>query len=317
MRPPAFLEYKKFRYLKVATLLIVIASLAYRATQPAGGTAYGGTWFGYLLGVLSACLVLLLAWYGIRKRQTPRIRERRRGNRRRTLYAEQAGTAGRRVSDRRKTRPEDHWRYGGTLQGWLSAHAYLGGALIVIVSLHAGFRLGWNVHSLAYLLVILVVASGLYGTIAYLRYPRLITENGGDETLDGMLRKLAALDEQAHRRTVDLPEEVHALVARSRQEGLAEGRLFQQLGWSRQACPTALAVQQLQEAGKLLVDGDHPRLVRELHAVLLQKQQLLARIREEIRATAQLRLWLYAHVPLTVALLAALLAHVIAILVYW
>lgn len=317
MRRPAFLEFKEFRYLKVAALLVVVACLGHLLAQPAGGKAYGGTWFGYLLGTLSAALVLLLAWYGIRKRRTPMITERRRGNRRKTLYGDHTAIAGRRTSDRRKIRPEDHRRYGGTLQGWLSAHVYLGSALVVLVSLHAGLRFGWNVHSLAYLLVLLVVASGIYGTIAYLRYPRLITENIGDESLDGLLRKLAGLDEQARLRTLDLPEEVNGLVARSRQETHVGGNLLRQLGWRRQSCPTELAVQQLQEVGKLLVDGDHPRLVRELHAVLLQKQQLLARIREEIRATAHLRFWLYAHVPLSVALLAALLAHVAAILIYW
>ncbi len=39
------------------------------------------------------------------------------------------------------------------------------------MTLHAGFQFGWNVHTLAYALMCLVVASGVVGTVLYLRYP--------------------------------------------------------------------------------------------------------------------------------------------------
>ena len=40
-------------------------------------------------------------------------------------------------------------------------------ALIVIATLHTGFQFGWNVHTLAYVLMMLVILSGMFGIAAY------------------------------------------------------------------------------------------------------------------------------------------------------
>ena len=50
-----------------------------------------------------------------------------------------------------------------SLKAWTSAHVYLGLSLIVIATLHTGFQFGWNVHTLAYALMMLVIVSGIYG----------------------------------------------------------------------------------------------------------------------------------------------------------
>lgn len=321
MQRPTFLEYKNFRYLKAAALLVGMAVVVHWMTKPSSGEAYGGTWFGYVLGIASALIVFLHAWYGIRKRRTPRMIERRRGSRRRSFHIDEATATRRRSSDRRALRAKDHWRHGGTLQGWLSAHVYFGIALVVLSSLHTGFLFGWNIHTLAYVLMLLVVASGFYGTFAYLRYPRLISANLGDDTLGSLLLKISELDELARLRALDLPDDVNALVAKARHETRISGGLFRQLSrkLSRQPhfCPTEFAVQRVQELGKVLVHGEQPKFILDLYSLLLQKQHLLARARNEISFNARMKFWLYLHAPLSVALLAALLAHVMAMLIYW
>ena len=95
------------------------------------------------------------------------------------------------------------------------------------------------------------------------------------------------------------------------------GNFFQQLSATRHYCPTAVALRELQLLGQELVSGDQPQLMRDLHFVLLQKQQLVRKARNDIYLNARMRSWLYLHTPLSVALLAAIVAHVMTIFMYW
>ena len=122
MRHRSILEYARFRWFKAAIAVSIAAAAAY-LWHDAPLKPYGGTWLGYALGTIGAVLILWLMWYGVRKRR----------------YASTSGT----------------------VQGWLSAHVYLGSALVVVVTLHTGFELGWNVHTLAYVLMLAVVGTGL------------------------------------------------------------------------------------------------------------------------------------------------------------
>ena len=134
----SLLAYRGSRYLWWALVVCTVSIIAY-ARQTSGMPPNGGTGLGYALGTLGAVLVIWLMAFGIRKR----------------AYASRAGT----------------------VQGWLSAHVYLGVSLLVVVTLHAGFQVGWNVHTLAYVLMCTVVASGVFGVFVYLRYPQFLSSN--------------------------------------------------------------------------------------------------------------------------------------------
>lgn len=300
-------DYRNYRYFKLALLLAALASLGYWLARPDGGLAYGGTWFGYLLGITSAVLVLLHAWYGIRKRRLPLQRNRRQGERRRIF-------AGRGPDTRRGSSaslPAD------SLQGWLSAHIYLGFTLFITATLHTGFRLGWNLHSLTYVLLLLVMASGLYGAYAYLHYPRQISLDTGNQNIDMLLEKISALDVQARERVAGLPDEVAALVDRACRETRIGGSLLERLKVRQLQCPTEAAAIGVRALGKQLLEGDQPRRLRDLYAVLLRKQRLVSLARSTVGYDTRMKLWLYVHTPLAIALIATLIAHVASILIYW
>ena len=57
--------------------------------------------------------------------------------------------------------------------------------------------------------------------------------------------------------------------------------------------------------------------MRQVRVLLEDQGQLLTRVRQDIRYKAMMDIWLYFHVPLSFALLAALLAHVIAVFYLW
>ena len=277
MRHYSILEYARFRWFKGALLASIAAAAAYLWHEPPL-KPYGGTWLGYTLGTIGAVLILWLMWYGVRKR-----------------------------------------RYGsrmGTVQGWLSAHVYLGTALIVIVTLHTGFELGWNVHTLAYVLMLLVIFSGFYGVFVYLRVPRTMTENLGEETLQSILLRIADLDREMRDKALSLPDALVVLIDRS-VKGTRLGGSFARVVTGRDRnCPTAAAVQDWGRHAKSLT-GEAARLDKEVYGLLLQKQQLLERARRDLQHKAVLDLWLYFHVPLAFMLLAALAAHVISVFIYW
>lgn len=277
MRHRTFLEFKRYRYLKLTAVLLAVVVLAYAFHQPATGP-YGGTWLGYTLGTLGALIIGLLLWLGVRKRQY------------------RAAT--------------------GSLLGWLSAHVYLGTSLVVIVTLHAGFEVGWNVHTLAYVLMLAVIISGFYGVYAYVRLPRLMTDNLGEDMLDTLLLKIADLDNEARRLALTLPNEINALVLAASQGTRIGGSTLEQLSGRQANCPTALAVQRVITLGASL-GNEQAQANRSLSAVLLRKQALLRRARRDVAYKARLDLWLYVHVPLSIALLVALVAHVVSVFFYW
>lgn len=322
MHRPTLLNYNSYRYFKASSLLLVIAVAAYTLIEPAGGKSYGGTWLGYVLGIISTLIVLLLMWYGVNKRRPPRVPDRRNyhisARRKHEDSAARIDSPAwkRKRAERRMRHAKESWRYGGTLQGWLSAHGYLGASLIVLATLHAGFQFGWNVHTFSYVLMLLVIASGFYGLYAYLNFPRQITQNMADDTLDDLLLKIAELDELARIRALGLPDEVNALVLKARQETRLGGNFFQQLSGSQRDCPTACATKQIRQLGQKYINDEQPKLMRDLYSVLLHKEKLVLRARNEIMLKARLECWLYLHVPLSIALLAALIAHIVAIFFY-
>ncbi|MFA5371830.1 MAG: hypothetical protein WC053_01525 [Sideroxydans sp.] len=304
------LNYKNYRYLKIISLMMVVAIVAYLFHQPAtGADAYGGSWLGYSLGILSTLVAIVLMAYGARKRIAPMRTERR--------SISNAPSPGQTVPNRRGR--ERNWlrHHGATLQGWLSAHTFLGIALIVLATLHAGFQFGWNVHTLAYALMMVAIVSGCYGTYAYLRFPTLMTANmDGRDTFDALMLEIDELDEQASVKSLQFSDEICALVFRARQETLIGGNLFQQLMAYHHKCPTAQAVKQLQALGKNL-SYDQLESFDELYMVMAQKKALVRRARLDVMYRARMEFWLYVHVPFSIAFMGALVAHIIAVLYYW
>lgn len=271
-----FLEAGNYRYAKLATLLSLGTIVAYyKESSPLG--PYGGTATGLTLGTIGAALIAWLMWFGVRKR---------------------------RYSSRM-----------GTLQGWLSAHVYLGLSLIVVATFHTGFQAGNNIHTLAYVLMMIVIASGLYGVYAYTRFPTLIAEVMGDETLDSIFLKVPSLDQEARRLAMRLPDEINRSVLDASQRSRIGGGVLSQLRGTDPSCPTTAAADLVRARGAKLKGAD-AEANRELYAVLVRKQRLLERGRQAVMYKARLNVWLYAHVPLAFALLVALTAHIISVFFY-
>jgi hypothetical protein len=273
----SILVFRNFRYLKIAVGLVLVAIVAYAIHSPLGGPN-GGSWLGYTLGTLGALLIVWLAWFGVRKR-----------------------------------------RYGVgklLLEDWASGHVYLGLSLLIIATLHSGFQFGINVHTLAYALMVLVIASGAYGLYAYLRYPGLRSLNRGEGALGDVWALVAGMSRDCYEIARDLPDEVYKLVEDADKNTALGGSVWRQLSGRDPNCASTRALREIRKKAESYTGRDADA-ARRLVRVLARKVELLGRIRKDIQYKALLDIWLYFHVPLTVALLGVLAIHIITVFLYW
>ena len=272
----SFLIYKDLKFFWYAVLLATISIVAYIWHNPLG-EPNGGTWLGYILGIIATIIILLQTWYGIRKRQ----------------YA---------LSETK-------------LKVWLSSHIYFGISLVVIATLHTGFQIGWNIHSIAYVLMLLTILSGVIGVYFYVRYPKLMTKNRAGLSLDEMMGQISELDQDIIKQGQQLPEEINTALLKATRETRIGGNIIEKLSPSKIICPTAQA--------RILIEtkyadmGLRDQSISKLIALLAKKTKLLRRARRDVQIKVLLRIWLFFHIPLAIGLLAALFSHILSVFFYW
>jgi hypothetical protein len=270
----SFLRHANGRWAKVAGLVSLVALLIYLLDDPTPHPQ-GDTLYGYTLGTIGVGLILWLTALGIRKRTTSRGR----------------------------------W----SLKAWTSAHVWLGLSLVVIATLHTGFQFGWNVHTLAYALMMLVVLSGLFGVTVYALLPARVSENRAELTEGQMLEAIRALDRQLHAAAQPLSGFAADLVRRSLDENIFGIGLWRRLFASDRPGATAEAHRAMAAAAI----GQPADAIARVRGLLMEKLGLVSRIHRHMHLRALLEIWLYLHVPATIALIAALLAHIVAVFFYW
>lgn len=267
----SFLAHRRFYWLKVASAVSAISILVYLLIDPEP-RQNGGTWYGYTLGTIGAGLIIWLSLLGIRKRRMT----------------------------------EGKW----SLKAWTSAHVYLGLALIVIGTLHTGFQLGWNVHTLAWSLMILVIVSGIYGISVYATLPQALSNNRREMTRAQMVGALEALDRQLESGAQPLGRDDADLVIAALDQDVFSAGLWARLTGSFKRCATRRALDAFASA-----HGDEHR--ERVRALLGRRMAQLEQIRRQLRLKALLEVWLFIHIPATIALIAALIAHIVSVFYYW
>ena len=203
-----------------------------------------------------------------------------------------------------------------SLKAWTSAHVYIGLSLTVIATLHTGFQFGWNVHTLAYALMMLVILSGLYGIVVYATLPDALSDNRSEMTRSQMVDVVTKLDRQLQVAAQPLTHDDTEIVRLSLSEDVFRAGLIRRLSGGEGACRNARALRRLRERLTLATGGEESA-VQAVVQLLERKAAALTRIRRNMRLRAMLEVWLYVHVPITFALIAALTAHIISVFFYW
>lgn len=276
-RHEGFLRYRGGYWGKMALGISITLIVAYLLID-VEPRHNGGTWLGYTLGTVGVLLILWLTMLGVRKR---------------------AMTPGR-------------W----SLKAWTSAHVYLGLSLMVIGTLHTGFQLGWNVHTLAWALMMIVIVTGIFGISVYGLLPRRLSDNRDETTETQMLETLSDIDRQLFDAAQPLDAGPAATMQAALDETAFDGGIRQRLGGKSRGGATAQALAEFR-ARPARADDPDDKMYDRLEALLARKQAALSRIRQHLRIKALLQIWLYIHVPVTFALLAALSAHIVSVFFYW
>ena len=238
----------------------------------------GGTWLGYTLGTIGALTIVFLTLFGVRKRS----------------YRSNLGD----------------------LKYWLSAHVWLGLALVVIATLHTGFQFGWNVHTLAYVLTMLVVFYGIWGVYMYLRFPSLMSELLNSKTLIQQGEALIEIDQGA----LKLLDSVEAGAFKNKALQLLKSAATEPISrgfWAnlKSDYPNSASEIALTQFESMFLQGEQS--ARQLSQLMAKRVGQLKRIREFVQLKSLAGVWLIFHVPMSIGLIASLVAHIFSVFFYW
>lgn len=259
------------------TLLASLPLLASYAWYAAREFPHGGSPMGLAYGILGTLLMLLLLFFGVRKRW--------------------------------------HRSRWGTLQGWCQAHIYLGLLVVLVILLHSGFRFEDQVAVAALLTMAAVSLSGLVGAVLYTLVPWLLTgveTNIPPEEVSKQLNQIGqAMARLATGKSPAFERLWRALIAESKPGFLA--------GWALLFRPVKRGADSVDAPWVKLLPEVPPAEQTDLKQLLIfsrQSRELESSLLAQQRYRNLLAAWLYVHVPLSVALVALVIAHLWGALYY-
>lgn len=235
---------------------------------------HGGSPVGLVYGVIGFLSIVLLAFFGIRKRR--------------------------------------YQSSFGTLEQWLQFHLYLGLFALVVLLLHSGLRFHDRVAAATLVLVCIVVVSGIVGALLYATIPRVMTDAGCNlpaAKVSAEINDLAkSMAEIAAGRSPAFARVFDALLNNSALRPLAGWRLLMsraqlhRMEMRHDLRPLIAAVA-----------ADEQDELRRMLIVARQRHELLLRLMMQQRYKNLLEAWLYVHVPFTFALIVLAIMHVASV----
>ena len=277
----------------VGSVVVLVLGMALYWAPPLGLSRSGNSWQGYGLGAATLFLVLVLSVLGMRKRA---------------------------------------YQARGRVQNWVSAHIVLGVLVVPLAILHSGGQLGWNVHSLAFVLLTLTSISGMVGLGLYLLVPGSLQNHRQMGDRQSLLSELIELEERCADVSAGCSEDVRVALESAFQLTEVQGSFWQTafaLDRSTFERPVAGETRRQPNVGQRplieflastaasVVDGRETDALRRLVAANARRAELLRRLRRDLQLQTLLDRWLLVHVPLTGGLLGATAVHLFAVFFYW
>lgn len=264
------------RWRLIALLLFLVLAGSWVWYRKTEPFLHGGTPMGLVYGFASLGLMIFLLYFGIRKR----------------AYRSRFGK----------------------LEEWLQAHIWLGVFSFFVIVAHTGFRFEDKVAVALFVVIVATIASGIVGAILYRTVPRELTavqSNLSGEEISEQLNQLTkAMARIASGRSAAFQRIYYELMKESLPGFLAGWRLL------------------LSKPGKVMekkgewtdfvarVDKSEQVELRQLLVLSRQHKELHLRLLYQQRYRNVLDFWLYLHIPLSIAMIVLIVAHVWAVLVW-
>lgn len=208
--------------------------------------------------------------------------------------------------------------WGGRLQTWYYWHLALGCLAILLILLHAGFRFGNVIATLAFVFLVGVVLTGIAGVLIYWIVPPALT----------------IIEARAERSPEELREELEQVDQEL--TALADGKseTFRRVYAQELAIPGISMrpnLRWLLERTTIERDTGRPdrlRLIvkeipaseqeefRKLVRLVFRKEKLEVSLYPQLRYDYLMKVWLTAHIPLSAGLAAFSLIHIVSVLYY-
>ena len=276
----------------IASVIILIAAIAiyvpYAASSPMGPSGASG--LGLAFGIVGFAFMIFAGLLGARKRVPV-------------------------------------WRIGRA-QAWMRGHLWLGLLSLPLILFHGGFRFGGPLTTILMILLIVVVASGVFGAALQHYMPSVITAEVPLETIFEQIDRvrgqlLTEADEfVANASALGNPlatAGARAAVATEEVRAISEAEIEPLRGfYSRQMRPF---LEKPDARGRVLADAAKARnifdglrtlLPPDLHGIVEDLREICEeerQLRKQARLHHWLHGWLMVHIPLSLALLLLGAAH--------
>lgn len=131
-----------------------------------------------------------------------------------------------------------------------------------------------------------------------------------------MFSEIAELDHECIEVGAQLTDEIRDVVLYASEKTSIGGSVWRQLIGTDPEYATQNALNKLRDIARKLPPSQ-AEAGRQLLTLLGRKSELVQRARTDVQYKAMMDIWLYVHVPLTFALMFALITHIISVFFYW
>lgn len=265
-------------YFRSFVALVVLTVVYFAASY--SEFRHGGSWVGLTYGFASLALVLILMYYGIRKR----------------AYRSPIGK----------------------LEDWLRSHMSLGVLSLFAVLFHSGFRFHDQLAVTALVLLAAVFLSGIVGAMLYANIPpkmMAVESNLSAAEISDKINQVAdSMTRLAQAKSAPFQALCRGLIEAESPATMAGWRILSPSFRRKHAGRKELRIYEAdikrveaREQEDLTHLLDLSRQMKELHDRLIRKQNYV-----NLMAA-----WLYVHVPISFLMLAAILVHAVSAFYYW